>query len=162
MIAQLYVVNRWMLCCASLLPDCLQGSQYLLSYLGPSLLLDSVKVVGQPLGGKAWGQCLSLTLAAPSPYPSAQVLVQSLKWSPTPATTHTVSFVPGALMSLSPVWAQFHQSVHVAPLVVHVPIATYSLVCAAPVLPWVSASTHATPSISLSTFAWSSCHTVTS
>lgn len=49
------------LCCASFPPDCLQGYQCLLGCLGPSLLLDAVKLVDWSLGGKAWGQCIFLT-----------------------------------------------------------------------------------------------------
>lgn len=79
MIAQLYVETHRMGCCASLLPANLQGSQCLLIHLGLSPLLDTVNLVGRPLGGEASGLRLALTPITPYLYPSVQVLALSPK-----------------------------------------------------------------------------------
>ena len=42
---------------------------------------------------------------------------------------------------------QFHPWVHVAPAAILVPIATHSLIYVAPILPWVSTSSHVIPSL---------------
>lgn len=154
--------------CAYLLLDCLQGPKYLLVQLRLSLPLDPVKLVGRLLGGKAWGQCLTLTLATPSLYPSTQVLIQSLEWIPDPATTHPVCFVPTTRMSLPPIWVQFHQCVHVIPLILSFPTMLPYPIYVAHVVSGVAPLNLATPSlfppssVYLSPFVCYSCHHVTS
>lgn len=127
-----------------------------------------VKPMGQLLGCKPWGRCLVLTLVAPSLYPYPQSSIKSLWRSVDPTTTHPVCFVLVSRMSLLPVWPYFHQSVHVVPLVVFVPSALPSPVCTTHVPSGVAASTltilslFPPSSIYLSSFACSSCHTITS
>lgn len=55
-------MTRRMICCESLRIYCLQVSQWLFGRLGLSLILYMVKLVGQPLGDKAWGWFHVLTL----------------------------------------------------------------------------------------------------
>ena len=83
-------------------------------------------------------------------------------------TTHPLYFGPAIRMSIQPVWAKLHQSVHAVPLIVFVPIMLPSPVCVALILLEDAASTIATPlwfptsSLSLSAFTHSSCHVVAS